>query len=421
MSGAFDPYYKWLGIPPKDQPANHYRLLALELFESDPDVISSAADQRMGHVRAFQTGQHSALSQQILNELAAARVCLLNAERKATYDRSLRGQLGTEVPQAVAAPVQPSAQPAPAAPLPPEGGGPATRTPGPARPRRRFRRLRVPWQGLIAILVAAVIFLVVLILLAPQLRSQWATRAGPQPVPGEVRPASDPPEEATSPTKVEPAEPPGPKPAEPTEAEVADPPSGPASSAKAKPAHPEPKPEVEPTPEPADAPSPSAPAPVPDAAALADAQTRLADMPAGATAADLMKAARAEGRAAGERFVLLRKTRDTAAAAGDVEAAWAAVEEIIRHYEVDPLEARIEAFTVLHDSTVALDDSAAKPAAARAVAEKGLALIDEIVTAGDREVPQQVVDGSLRLASQSGDTALFRKVTLRVIGLEEEG
>ncbi len=29
----FDPYHKWLGIPPDEQPANHYRLLGLELFE----------------------------------------------------------------------------------------------------------------------------------------------------------------------------------------------------------------------------------------------------------------------------------------------------------------------------------------------------------------------------------------------------
>ena len=24
---AIDPYHKWLGIPPHEQPANHYRLL----------------------------------------------------------------------------------------------------------------------------------------------------------------------------------------------------------------------------------------------------------------------------------------------------------------------------------------------------------------------------------------------------------
>jgi hypothetical protein len=35
-----------LGSRPKDQPPNHYRLLGLEAFESDPEVIESAADQQ---------------------------------------------------------------------------------------------------------------------------------------------------------------------------------------------------------------------------------------------------------------------------------------------------------------------------------------------------------------------------------------
>jgi hypothetical protein len=89
----FDAYHKWLGIPPKDQPPNHDRLLAIDLFESDPDVIRDAAEQRMAHVRNYQLGQHMALSQQILNELATARVCLLNPEKKAAYDQQLQAKL----------------------------------------------------------------------------------------------------------------------------------------------------------------------------------------------------------------------------------------------------------------------------------------------------------------------------------------
>ena len=83
---AFDPYLKWLGIHPKDQPPNHYRLLGIELFELDPDVISNAADARMLLIKTFQTGSNSHLSQKILNELAAAKICLLNPEQKAKYD-----------------------------------------------------------------------------------------------------------------------------------------------------------------------------------------------------------------------------------------------------------------------------------------------------------------------------------------------
>lgn len=87
---AFDPYYKWLGIPPKDQPPTHYRLLGLEEFESDLDVIESAADRQMAHLRLMQIGPHAALSQQLLNEVAAARRCLLAPALKDSYDESLR-------------------------------------------------------------------------------------------------------------------------------------------------------------------------------------------------------------------------------------------------------------------------------------------------------------------------------------------
>ncbi len=89
----FDPYHKWLGIPPSDQPPNHYRLLGVVPFESDVEAISNAADLRMGFVRTFQVGPHSRHSQQILNELAAARICLLNADKKAAYDEGLRAEV----------------------------------------------------------------------------------------------------------------------------------------------------------------------------------------------------------------------------------------------------------------------------------------------------------------------------------------
>ena len=89
MVEAFDPYHKWLGIPPEEQPPDHYRLLGLRRFEDDLDVIESAVDQRMAHLRTYQAGKHSALSQKLLNEVAAAKVCLLNPEKRAKYDASL--------------------------------------------------------------------------------------------------------------------------------------------------------------------------------------------------------------------------------------------------------------------------------------------------------------------------------------------
>ena len=33
---GFDPYRKWLGIPPQEQPPNHYRLLGIGLLSRIP-------------------------------------------------------------------------------------------------------------------------------------------------------------------------------------------------------------------------------------------------------------------------------------------------------------------------------------------------------------------------------------------------
>lgn len=89
MMEGFDPYHKWLGISPKDQPPNHYKLLGVDLFEADLDVIDNAADQRMTHVKRFAAGRHGALSQQLLNEISFARVCLMDREKKREYDEHL--------------------------------------------------------------------------------------------------------------------------------------------------------------------------------------------------------------------------------------------------------------------------------------------------------------------------------------------
>jgi hypothetical protein len=92
MSEPFNAYHKWLAIPPEDQPPNHYRLLGTALFESDADVISHAADQRMAHLRSLQTGKHADMTQKILGEIAQAKICLLDETKKAAYDNELKAQ-----------------------------------------------------------------------------------------------------------------------------------------------------------------------------------------------------------------------------------------------------------------------------------------------------------------------------------------
>src|SRR4051812_11250150 len=121
MSEHFDPYYVWLGIPPEESAGggpNYYRLLGLRLFESNADVISNAVDQRRTFLRTMQSGKRGPQSQQLLNEVSAAGVCLLNPDKKARYDEELR----RKVTPAPAPPPMPTPVAAPrpvAAPTPP--------------------------------------------------------------------------------------------------------------------------------------------------------------------------------------------------------------------------------------------------------------------------------------------------------------
>ena len=94
----FDPYLQWLGIRSPERPPNHYRLLGVEPFESEANVIETAADRQMAHVRTFQNGKDADLSQQILNELAAAKLCLLDGKSKFEYDTRLKERYFNDPP-----------------------------------------------------------------------------------------------------------------------------------------------------------------------------------------------------------------------------------------------------------------------------------------------------------------------------------
>jgi cytoskeletal protein RodZ len=93
MSESFDAYHDWLGIAPKDQPPNHYRLLGIDLYEDKAKVIDSAVDRQMAHLRTFQTGPRAKHCEELLNKVSAGRVTLLDPEKKAAYDAELRDVL----------------------------------------------------------------------------------------------------------------------------------------------------------------------------------------------------------------------------------------------------------------------------------------------------------------------------------------
>jgi hypothetical protein len=147
MSDPLDAYHLWLGIPPGEQPPTAYRLLGLRPLESDPEVITNAADRQTLHLRTFQLGEHAELSERLLNEVAAARVMLLDPVKKARYDERLRGEA---TPVAAWPVVAPSS--AGAALL----GVPRPARPAPLRPVARRRRRRLP-RWVATAVVAAVL------------------------------------------------------------------------------------------------------------------------------------------------------------------------------------------------------------------------------------------------------------------------
>ena len=77
----YDIYHQWLGISPEEQPPSLYRLLGLSDFEHDPEVIRNAAERQALHVRRLARGEFTDVGQELLNELAEAKLILLSEEK----------------------------------------------------------------------------------------------------------------------------------------------------------------------------------------------------------------------------------------------------------------------------------------------------------------------------------------------------
>jgi len=137
-TNGFDPYLKWLEIPPGPRPPDHYALLGLPRFESDTKQIEEAARERMKRVREYHIGPHSDQCQELLNDIAKAKVCLINAKTKDPYDEQLRlsslshAGRSAEVPDAAAI-----SQPVPG---PVVSFAPSPTAPQPRRPEVATRR-----------------------------------------------------------------------------------------------------------------------------------------------------------------------------------------------------------------------------------------------------------------------------------------
>lgn len=89
MAKQIDVYKDWLGITDAKPPLNHYQLLRLKMFDDDPGNVRRNYRKMNAHVRKFASGDYAQQSQDLLNELAKAMLCLTDTRRKGEYDASL--------------------------------------------------------------------------------------------------------------------------------------------------------------------------------------------------------------------------------------------------------------------------------------------------------------------------------------------
>ena len=87
-STQLDVYRDWLGITETTRPLTHYQLLGLKLFEDDANVVRASYRKLNAHVRKYASGEFGPQSQDLLNELCQAMLCLTD---------SVAGQIGDRV------------------------------------------------------------------------------------------------------------------------------------------------------------------------------------------------------------------------------------------------------------------------------------------------------------------------------------
>jgi len=96
LPDPFDPYLEWLAIPAGQRPPDHYTLLGVKPTERDPEAIAQAADTQLARIRKLRPGEHARDWGRLLDEIEAAKVCLLDAGRRQAYDdQRARASFGT--------------------------------------------------------------------------------------------------------------------------------------------------------------------------------------------------------------------------------------------------------------------------------------------------------------------------------------
>ncbi len=432
MNDSFDPYHKWLGIPPEDQPPHHYRLLGVEPFESDADVIMIAADGRMAQLKHFQAGQYSDLSQKMLNEIATAKVCLLNPEKREKYDDTLRQRLEEAKKPAVKA--TPAEQKSAAQTRAGEPAGGVTVTSGGAAPQidpagvssylsRHNRKRRNRWLLPAAASVVAVGLIVVLVI-------AFAGQTDTPDVPVADRPTNRSPGEKNpeSPIPIPPDPIQDPLPEDPGNGEPIDPDTVASAADQGRsladlidPMEPGESPEPPVQGDTGDPPVAKR-LPVPDAEAKKEATAEIrtafkSDLAAAKTSESKLKLvesfladSRDPGSKPAVRFVLMQMACQMAAEAGGLAESLAAADELVRQFDVDGGQIRSYVFKTVRASlaTVGRDLEVVQ-----SIIDTAMQQADAALTGDDIDTASDAVQLALAAAKVTKDNYILRQVNTR--------
>jgi len=453
MAEPFDPYHKWLGIAPKDQPPHHYRLLGIDPFEDDRDVIDAAANRVMSYLKDLATGDDAAYSQEIMNEVMQARICLLNPQKKVTYDSDLRAELITKKPPPPRA-ARPSARAANAA-------TPSSPSPAPvvATSATAARRRRPNWQvTAVAVsfgLLAAVVLIAIVFALGggKSDKTELANNTSDTPESTDhlepVQVVSADPKLSVQPFKdAGSAKGPSPDPSEDSHGEDAtsrastDPNSTtqPSGLSKTKGADSESSANVQtpvtaPVTKAADAPVVVKPVVLPTPVPLPSVEDQQSATQlvrevfgndiAGATtvrnrtvvARRMLLAASDANEKATTRFVLLIEAHKLAITAGDTTLANEITDCMVRDFTIERLEANASVLDTKATFLEELRDRAKTPEDLAAVAEGAIALAEQAAADDKTDLAKKMASMALSTARKAGDDELVRKATLRLVEL----
>jgi outer membrane biosynthesis protein TonB len=390
----------------------------------------------MAYIQKCATGPNVALSQKLLGEIAAARITLLNAEKRAAYDTQLRLDLGLPAAAEGAAS--------------PDDGQSAAAAPRPAQLSEMLARIAPAltqlgqhplWAGRRRVwaVSGAVLLLAGCVILAWVSSGPDAEIAGP---PSELTLPSSTADGSGAPELNPPAMDPGRPEPDPVMAETKPEPTVTPPKAKPRPKAPETVAATPPPPAPVvTTPPPAAPPkvmtkppepvpppavvekkperlPPPDPEAIAQAKSRIEakyqsefdQANRSKTLADkdgfalklLERAGQASDDAA-SRFVLLKQACDFAARGGTVATSLKCLAELEKQFQVDALTEKAELLETL-------DKSAKMPAEFRSTASEAFKLVDEAFARGDYPTMKSLLTTASDCArSNKGDDKALSK------------